>query len=51
MQFQLLKAEIQSVQVSYICTTFRYNLKIQFGRVEVPSLVHHMVHPRLSQIT
>ena len=47
MQFQLLKEKTQSVQACCICTTFRYN-PVQFRRVEVPSLGHHMVNPRLS---
>ena len=47
MQFQLLNIEIQSVQVCWICTPFKYN-QTQFRRVEVPSLRNHMVHPRLS---
>ena len=47
MQFQLLKVETQSVQVCWICTGFRYN-QTQSRRVEVPSLGHHVVYPRLS---
>ena len=46
MQFQLLKVETQSVQVCWICTTFRSNQR-QFERTEVPSLEYHMVYPRL----
>ena len=46
MQFQLLNIEIQSVQVCWICTPFKYN-QTQFRRVEVPSLRNHIVHPRL----
>ena len=47
MQFQLLKVESQSVQVCWICTTYRYN-QTQFRRVEVPFLGNHMVYPRIS---
>ena len=49
MQFQLLKVETQSVQICWICTTFRYN-QTQFKRVEVPSLGHHTVHKLISSI-
>ena len=49
-KFQLLKGETQSVQVCKICITFRYN-KMQFSRVEVHSLGHHMVYPRLSYLS
>ena len=42
-----IKVEPQSVQVCSICTIFRYN-QTQFKRVEVPSLGHHMLFPRLS---
>ena len=47
MQFQLLKVKTQSVWVCWICTTFIYN-QIQFGRVEVPCLGHHLVYPNLT---
>ena len=45
--FKFLKVETQSVQVCWICTTFRYN-QMQFKRVELPSLGNHMVYLRLS---
>ena len=41
-----LKVETQSVQVCWICTTFRYN-QTQLRTVEALSLEHHMVYPRL----
>ena len=50
MQFQLLRIETQSVQICWTCTTFRYN-QTQFRRVEVPSLGHHMVSQRLSDLS
>ena len=48
MQLELLKLEIQSVQVCLICTPFKYN-QTQFRRVEVPSVGNHMVYPHLSE--
>ena len=41
------KMETHSIQVCWICTTFKYN-QTQFRREEVPSLGHDMVYPRLS---
>ena len=40
MQFQVLKVETQRIQFQ--------NNQMQFRRVEVPSLGHQMVYPRLS---
>ena len=47
MKSQLLKVETYSVQVCWICITFRFN-KTQFRIVEVPFLWHYVVYPRLS---
>ena len=46
MQFQLWKVLTKSVQVCWLCTTFRNN-QTQFRRGEVPSLGHDIVYPRL----
>ena len=47
MKFQLVKVETQSIQICWICTTFRYN-QTQFIRVELPFLGHRIVYSRLS---